>query len=280
MSTRPVAYTSDRAEARYVTAPGGRFAYRRLGRAGGVPLLLLMRFRGTIDHWDPAILDVLGAERDVILLDNRGPGASEGRAPESFQGLAEGAIEFTKAMGLEQVDVMGWSMGGYVAQAMTLTRPDLVRRLIVAGSSPGGVPDMPKAPSKVWEVAPRPKNTDDDYLYLFFPETDAARKVGLESLRRIDTRLLQTKAEVSPEAVAAQLAAIRSFAGLWDRVPELILPVLVANGVHDVMIHAYGSYAMSLRLPRGKLVLYSDAGHGFLFQHPDDFGREVLEFLR
>ena len=275
------AFQSDLAETEFVDTPSGRFAYRRLGKKGATPLVLCMRFRGTIDHWDPALLDIIGAERDLVLFDNRGTAASTGITPTSVDGLADGTIEFVEALGLTQVDLLGWSLGGYVAQAVALSRPDLVRRLIVAGSGPGGVPDQPKAPEKVWQVAPRPENVEEDFLYLFFPETDAARRAGVESLRRLDHRLLRpSHMPVAPDTVRAQTGAIRSFQGFWDRVPELCLPVLVANGGHDVMIHAYASYAMSQRLPLGKLVLYSDAGHGFLFHHANDFGHEILEFLR
>jgi pimeloyl-ACP methyl ester carboxylesterase len=144
----------------------------------------------------------------------------------------------------------------------------------------GGVPNQPPQPEKVGQVSTRPTLEDEDYLYLFFPETDAARAAGLASLRRLDYRVHRSHAEVTLEQVIAQTAAIRTYEGLWGRVPELELPVLVANGAHDVMVHAYASCAMSQRLPDGKVVLYSDAGHAFLFQHHQDFAREVLEFLR
>jgi pimeloyl-ACP methyl ester carboxylesterase len=158
---------------------------------------------------------------------------------------------------------------------------DHERRLIVAGSGPGRVPDLPARAAKVGQVAGHPVLDDDDFLYLFFPETDQGRRAGLASLRRLDARLSGSHVEVAPEAIAAQRAALAAFrTGVWDRLGELTLPVLVANGAHDVMIHAFASYAMSQRLPNAKVILYSDAGHAFLFQHADDFGREVLNFLR
>src|SRR5262249_55357571 len=177
--------------------------------------------------------------------------------------------------GLSQIDLLGWSMGGLVVQAAALQRPTVVRRLIVAGSGPGRVPDMPPMPDKTLQTMTKPENDDDDFLYLFFPDTEAGRAAGRASLQRIGTR-----PGVAADTVKAQLAAINSFGtGVWDRLPELSMPVLVANGAHDVMIHAFASYAMSQRLPSAKVILYSDAGHGFLFQHADDFGREVLSFL-
>ena len=274
-------FAADQAETQYAEDRRGRFAYRRLGPRSAVPLVMATRFRGTIDHWDPVLLDVLGSQRDVIVFDNRGTAASSGAPPDTIEGLAEGLLEFTDALGLTQVDLLGWSLGGYVVQVATLKRPELVRRLIVAGSGPGKVPGMPAQAAEVGQVAGHPVLVDDDFLYLFFPETDQGRRAGLASLRRLDGRLGGSHVEVAPEAVAAQSAAIGAFGtGVWDRLGGLTLPVLVANGAHDVMVDAFASYAMSQRLPDAKVILYSDAGHAFLFQHADDFGREVLNFLR
>jgi pimeloyl-ACP methyl ester carboxylesterase len=263
-----------------VDGPAARYAYRRFGKPDAVPVVLCTRFRATIDHWDPALLDLLSVEREVIVFDNVGTASSTGTAPASIQGLADGAVQFIESLGLSQVDLLGWSMGGYVAQTVALDRPDLVRRLVLAGTGPGGVPNQPPRPEKVGQVSTKPILEDEDYLYLFFPETDAARAAGLASLRRLDHRLGRSHAEVTLEQVMAQTAALRTYDGVWDRVPDLSLPVLVANGAHDVMIHACASYAMSQRLANGKVVLYSDAGHAFLFQHYEDFACEVLEFLR
>jgi pimeloyl-ACP methyl ester carboxylesterase len=273
-------FQADLAEVRYVDGTGARFAYRRLGPRSGVPLVMAMRFRGTIDHWDPALLEALAAERDVVVFDNLGTGRSSGTAPATVQGLADGLLEFVDALGLTRVDLLGWSLGGYVVQAATLRRPALVRRLVVAASGPGRVPDMPARPDRVGQLMAAPDLGDEDFLYLFFPETDQARRTGLASLRRLDTRLTGSHAAVAPEVAGAQLDAIHSLGtGVWDRLGELTMPVLVANGAHDVMVPAFASYAMSQRLPNAKVVLYSDAGHGFLFQHPQEFGREVLRFL-
>jgi pimeloyl-ACP methyl ester carboxylesterase len=273
-------YLSDKAETSSVGTAHATYAYRRFGVSGGVPLVLTMRFRGTIDHWDPAFLEELAKEREVIVFDNRGIGFSTGEPATSIEGLVEGAIDFVTALGLSQVDLLGWSMGGFVAQGIALTRPDLVRRLVVAGSAPGGVPDMPQMSEKTFTTAVTQDPTDETYLYLFWPENDHGRAKGLETLRRLDYRLDTSHAAVSPEAVQGQVNAILTNTGYWDRLTELTLPVLVANGGDDVMIHAYGSYAMSQRLPHAKVVLYSDAGHGFLFQHHQEFGQEVTRFLR
>jgi len=272
---------SGRAEDRYVDGPlGERFHYRRFGTGGDVPLVLCMRLRGTVDHWDPELLDALAATREVVVFDNRGTNASTGVAPTTMDGLAEGGIAFIRALGLDRVDVMGWSLGGIVAQGITLGAPELVRRLIVAGSTPAGVPDQPKPSAKVGEILTHAVNDDEDYLHLFFPETERARTAGLASLRRLDVRLATSGAAVQDETYRGQLTAVATFAGYYDRLGELTLPVLVANGAHDVMINSYATYAMSQKLPDAKVVLYSDAGHGFLFQHVEDFAHEVDRFLR
>jgi pimeloyl-ACP methyl ester carboxylesterase len=278
-STTVSPFLSDSIGTEYVDGPSARYAYRRFGKTGGPPLVMCMRFRGTIDHWDPALLDLLAVEREVIVFDNIGTASSTGITPTTVQGLGDGAVQFTEALGLSEVDLLGWSMGGYVPQIVALDRPDLVRRLVLAGTEPGGVPDQPQPPEKVWQILPKPVLEDEDYLYLLFPETEAARAAGLASLRRLDYRLDRSHAEVSPDQINAQITTLQGNRGLWDRLPELTQPVLVANGAHDVVIHAYATYAMSQRLPNGKIVLYSDAGHGFLFQHYEDFAHEVAEFL-
>jgi pimeloyl-ACP methyl ester carboxylesterase len=279
--TAPLA---DTARTKFVSGPSTRFAYRRFGPTGGVPLVLAARFRGTIDHWDPMFLDELAGERDVVIFDNAGIGLSSGETPRSILEMALSAVEFVLALGLGPVDLLGWSMGGYVAQTVALEHRGLVRRLVVAGSGPGGVPDAPARRERVVEVMSRPENDDEDFLPLFFPDTPPARESGRASLRRLQGRLARSHAVVKPESFAAQLAANAAWnSGInsaWERLREFRIPVLVANGAHDAIVHAYQTYAMSQRLPEAKIIIYSDAGHGFLFQHPEDFGNEVRDFLR
>jgi pimeloyl-ACP methyl ester carboxylesterase len=274
-------FVSDQAPTLFADGPSTRFAYRRFGHSGGVPLVLAQRFRGTIDHWDPLFLDAVAAERELIVFDNAGVNLSSGSVPHSVAGMADGVVELVESLGLSQVDMFGWSMGGFVAQRVTLDRPDLVRRLVVASSGPGAVPGTPASPGRVGQIAGKPVNDDEDFLYMFFPGTSAARDAGLASLRRLDTRLVHSHAEVVREAVGAQQASFGAWGreGSWERLDELSLPVLIGAGAHDLLIHAFNAYSMSERLPDAKIVIYSDAGHAFLFQHPSDFAREVLDFL-
>jgi pimeloyl-ACP methyl ester carboxylesterase len=278
MTTR----TAQAAEIAYIETTQATFAYRRQGPESSPPLVLANRFRGTIDHWDPEFLEVLAESRDVITFDSAGIGASTGHAPRTIEGMAEALLAFIDGLGITVVDLLGWSMGGLVAQVATLMDPARVRRLVVAGSGPGPVPGTPQQPDRVGEVAAKRINDDEDFLYLFFPDTPDARSAGLASLRRLDRRLASSGLAVDPAGVAAQHNAIGAWhvnGGVWDLLGELDLPVLVANGAHDIMIHAYQSYSMSQRLPNAKVVLYSDAGHAFLFQHSHDFGGEVVRFL-
>jgi pimeloyl-ACP methyl ester carboxylesterase len=268
----------------HVDAPSTRFAYRRRGPRGGVPLVLLHRFRGTIDWWDPEFLDALSADRDVIWFDNIGIGYTDGEAMKSVEAFAAGAIEFIEALGLPEVDLLGWSFGGVVVQAVAMARPDLVRRLIVAGSGSGVAPGMPIMGERVVTIMGKSQPTVDDTLYLFYPETDAARASGLDHLRKIEATMPSDAPQVSDAAAMGQLEAIMAALGApWEevvaRLRTITQPVLYANGSHDVMIDAYASYAAVQELPNAKLVLYSDAGHAFLFQHLDDFISDVTSFL-
>lgn len=269
---------------RHVEASGVRFAYRRFGAIDGVPLVFLNRFRGTIDHWDPELLDVIAAERPVVIFDSAGVGFSGGSVAPDIAGAARHAAAFIDALGLAQVDVLGWSMGGAIAQQLTLDRPHLVRRVVLAGTGPGGVAESPRAPDKVWEVAAKPVNDDEDFLYLFFNDSATSRAAGRASLRRIARRLDVSGAAVKAESWKAQAGAIMSWGmgkdSAYPRLSEIKAPALVANGANDVMVHAYNSYVMSQRLPDARLLLYPDAGHGFLFQYADHFGRQVNDFLR
>ena len=278
-------YLADTAENVSVGGPSAAFTYRRFGRQGGVPLVLLNRFRGTIDWWDPEFLDYLAAHHDVIVFDNVGIGYSSGEPRDSIEGFAEGAIEFIEALGLSTVDLLGWSLGGIVAQEIARCRPELVRKLVVAGSAPGGqIPDAPGLSEDVLGIMTKAEADADDLLYLFYPATDSARAAGFDHLAKVSRRLAAGGPAVSQEAALAQLAAIGQVSSVpFDKVRSNLeaikQPVLYANGVHDVMISALASYVAVQHLDSAILVLYSDAGHAFLFQHARAFATEVTNFL-
>ncbi|MBT2334984.1 alpha/beta hydrolase [Variovorax paradoxus] len=283
--TTPTAYSPTTAKTRYVDAGSTRYAYRRIGVQKGTPVVLLHRFRATIDWWDPAFVEALAEERDVILFDNVGIGYTNGAPMDSVGAYAVGAIAFIEALGLSQVDLLGWSYGGVVAQEVVLQRPDLIRKLVVAGSGSGSAPGMPAMGQRVSDIMLKPDSDLEDVLYLFYPETDAARAKGVEHFSKIAADMPQNAPVVTQEAAMGQLAAITAtLTAPWEQVAanlrKITLPVLYANGAHDVMIDAFASYAAVQVLPNAKLVLYSDAGHAFLFQHLEEFTAEVKVFLR
>jgi pimeloyl-ACP methyl ester carboxylesterase len=278
-------FTADTADDLTVDGPSARFTYRRLGPQGGVPLILVQRFRGTIDWWDPEFLDYLSVERDVILFDNVGIGYTSGDPRDSVEGFADGAIEFIDALGLSTVDLLGWSLGGIVAQAVTNRRPGLVRKLIVAGSSPvGPVPGQPDMNQDVVAIMAKEESTTDDLLFLFYPDTEAARTRGVDHLKHVSTRLAAGGPQVTEEAAMGQLHAVAKilatpFENVRTSLEAIKQPVLYANGVHDVMIPAIASYVAVQHLDDATLLLYSDAGHAFLFQHARAFSTQVANFL-
>jgi pimeloyl-ACP methyl ester carboxylesterase len=277
-------FVSDTIDTRRIEGKSANYAYRDFGVANSnPPLVLLTRFRATMDHWDPAFLDILASERRVILFDNAGVGESTGEVATTFAGMAESAVDFITALGLTQVDLLGWSIGGFAGQMVALNHPGLVRRLLVVGSGPGGVPGSPALDPKVAETMTAPVSTEGHFLYLFFGLDEESQRVGTESLKRLEPRLSKSHAEVSAEAWGRQLQAIMKWAGgegsAWSRLEEITIPVLVANGAHDVMVDAGDSFAMVQRMKNATALFYGDAGHAFLFQHPDEFGKATLDFL-
>jgi pimeloyl-ACP methyl ester carboxylesterase len=276
--------TPDHVETQFVAGEGGRFAFRRSGPTGSPPLVMCHRFRGTIDDWDPAFLDPLTAERDVIVFDNLGVGRSSGEVQSTAAAMAEGAVEFIDLLGIDVFDVLGWSMGGFVAQAIALSAPGRVRRLIVAAAKPGMVPGAPQTSQEASQVAGKPVNDEEDFLFLFFPHTPAGREAGAASQRRIEGQTRGAPTTVSAPAAIAQTQALMSWSrgqdAAWERLAELSMPVLVGHGAHDILMDVYNAYATAIALQHGTLVLYGDAAHAFLFQHADAFAQQVLDFVR
>ncbi|MFF4014132.1 alpha/beta fold hydrolase [Streptomyces sp. NPDC001843] len=278
-------YLADTAEDLTVDGPSATFTYRRLGPTGGTPLVLLNRVRGTLDWWDPEFLDHLAAGHDVIVFDNVGTGYTTGTPRDSVESLADGTVEFIEALGLTQVDLLGWTLGGTVAQHIARRRPDLVRRLVVAAASPGGtVPGAPDPNPKVRATMTKPEVTGDDLVFLFFPETDTGRAAGHAHLARVATRLATGLPEVSEAAAMGQITAIAKDAAIpFDQVradlAAIRQPVLYATGMQDAMITPLASYTAVQHLPSATLIAYSDAGHAFLFQHAKHFAAQVTAFL-
>lgn len=259
-----------------------QFAYRELGKQhGGTPVILLNHLAAVLDNWDPRVVDGLAAQRHVIVFDNRGVGASTGSPADSIEQMALDAIHFIQATGFAQVDLFGYSMGGMVAQEIVLMEPQLVRRLILAGTGPAGGNGI----SQVAGVA----NFDllrgfftgqDPKQYLFFTRSPNGIEAGKAFLARLQERVQNRDTEIAIGAYLAQLRALKA----WGQKPPADLsvvsqPVLIVNGDQDRMVPTPNSHDLARRLPHSSLLIYPDAGHGGVFQHHADFVPKALEFL-
>jgi len=231
-----------------------------------------------MDDWDPEFVARLSTARRVIRFDNLGIGESSGETPNTVRGMAEVVPLLLDALGIDAVDLLGWSLGGYVGQTVALTWPERVRHLVIAGSGPGG-PDGPPPHPRVAEIAAKTAATRGDVQFLFFTETEA----GIAAARRHFDRIgLGERPPVAAESGRRQREAIVSWwkgeGAARPHLGKLSMPVLVGNGIADVMVPAEHSFAIAKKAPRAKLLLYPDAGHAFLFQYAEDFCAEVLRF--
>ena len=273
-------HTHNNAPTQFVEANGIRFAYRRFGKPGTVPLVMNMHYTGTMDHWDPAVTDGLAQEREVILFDNAGVSASSGQTPDSFGGMAANAIAFIRALGLAEVDVLGFSIGGMVAQEIAVQAPELVRRLILVGTGPRGA-DMAASQSKAIFSASY-ENPEDVWLKVHFLPSAASQAAGRAFLARKWRRQDRDPA-VSAETVAAQGEAIgkhiAQHEGVLDYLKDIRQPTLIVQGSNDVIIPTSNSYTMQQLIPNAQLILYPDSNHGSFFQYPELFAAQANQFL-
>jgi pimeloyl-ACP methyl ester carboxylesterase len=260
---------------------GTRFAYRQLGPNTGVPVIVLNHLAAVLDNWDPRVIDGIAAKRRVIAFDNRGIGASEGSTPGSVEEMARDAVAFIRALGFDQVDLLGFSLGGMVSQVIAQEEPQLVRRLVLAGTGPAGGEGMDKVtPITLRAMARGAVTFKDPKTYLFFTRTPNGRKSAREFLKRLKERTDDHDKAISPIAFRAQLKAIHAWATQQrSDLSEIRQPVLVANGDQDRMVPSSNSTDLARRLPNARLKLYPDAGHGGVFQYHREFVPAVLEFL-
>jgi pimeloyl-ACP methyl ester carboxylesterase len=261
------------------------FVYRRLGNheTAAPVLVMLQHFRGNLDSWDPALVDRLAQDREVMLLDNRGVGGSTGVVPENVTAMARDALAFIDALGCKQIDLLGFSLGGYVAQELVLLRPRLVRRLVLAGTAPQGGPDLHRWSDDVYAHASAHEPDAEDLLSLFFSSSEQSRAKGMESIGRLYQREIDRDEPTDLATRDAQLAAITAW-GIPDesklnRLAGITQPTFVANGDNDTMMHTQNSHLLAERLPNAQLRIYPDAGHGFLNQYPEQFTDDVRAFL-
>ena len=266
-----------------VSAPNGiDYAYREVG-AGAPALVLLQHFRGNLDNWDPALVDALARDRRVVTFDNAGVAGSTGTTPSTITQMAHDAIAFLDALELGAVDLLGFSIGSFVAQEIALIRPAAVRRLVLASAAPRGAAGMHGWAPEVIGAVGEPARNPDGYLGVFFTGSEASRQAGVEMLGRITTRRDDLDKESTWQTRQAQYDAVCEW-GIPDhaqlqRVSAIDMPVFVANGDGDPMILPHYSYLLAGLIPHARVKIYPDAAHGFLFQHHDEFARDVDEFL-
>jgi pimeloyl-ACP methyl ester carboxylesterase len=277
-------YLAESAPTRHVQGAKAHYGYRELGAGNpGLPVVLLQRYRGTVDDWDPQLLEHLAEARRVIVFDNVGVGSSTGVAPATIEEMAEGVVDFLAALGVDRIDLIGWSMGGFVGQLVALEHPRLVHRLIVAGSGPGEPSLRPVEDPRSVAIRGKEDLSLADVLFLFFDDTDEGRSVGGEVLGRFFHHESGVVETVSKESYANQGTAINRWncgeGSAWARLPQLSVPVLVANGTEDVMEPAIQSFEMVRRIPDAEAAFFSDAGHAFLFQRPARFAEIALGFF-
>lgn len=277
-------FTHNTAPTKFIEMGGDRFAYRRWGNteSGKPPLLLIQHFRGGMDNWDPLMTDGLAAGREVILYNGRGIASSTGTPRNRIEDMADDIAAFVLALGLTQIDLLGFSIGGMQAQDVVLRHPEIVRKLLLLGTGPrGGTFGTDK---RVVPTAMRPEPVVDDFLFLFFGRSSAAERAGRDFWERRHQRADQDTPS-SPEAMQAQMEANMEWLAPVDpaaplaHLSAITQPTFILNGTDDVMIPTINAFNMAQVIPNAQLILYSDAGHGAQFQYPERFLGHAIQFL-
>jgi pimeloyl-ACP methyl ester carboxylesterase len=264
-----------------IDVDGVEFAYRELGPRTGVPVIFLTHLAAVLDNWDPRVVDGIAAKHRVITFDNRGVGASSGSTPTTIEEMASDAVAFIRALGFDRVDLFGFSMGGMIAQVIAQEEPQLVRKMILAGTGPAGGEAIDKVTRITYlDVARGLLTRQDPKQFLFFTRTPNGRQAGKEFLARLKERTNDRDKPLSVRSLRAQLKAIHRWGQQQPAdLASIDQPVLVMNGESDRMVPSKNSVDLDRRLQNSQLVLYPDAGHGGVFQFHEDFVRRALEFL-
>ncbi|PHK50103.1 alpha/beta fold hydrolase [Staphylococcus edaphicus] len=270
-------------ENNYISVGDIDFAYKKFGKKEGIPLVFLIHFRGTMENWDPAMLEHIVGERPVILFDNTGVGYTNGVTPTTIEEMSENEFQFITALGYEQVDLLGFSIGGMVAQMLTIQHPELIRKLIVSGTSAaGGIsPTHPALQDAMYREDGNQEDVINTFLFLFYPNTENGKALGIASLKRI---LNQKTIESTLQVRDAQLAAIEKWSSsdhehALNQLNQLQQSTLVINGDNDIMVPTENSIILSENILDAQLIIYPEAGHGHLHQHPKRFAQHVNLFL-
>jgi len=273
------------APTRFIETRLETYAYRRFGEGAAPPLVFLQHFTGTLDNWDPAVTNQLAGSREVILFESAGVGRSTGEVPTTINGMAGHLLAFGDALGLTRIDLLGFSLGGMVAQQVALDRPAIVRKMLLVGTAPRGGEDiMHLEKPELRRILEDPNLSGPQILVkLFFAPSESSQAAGQAFVMRLAARTQDREPVAAPNVAQAQIAAFRA----WERVDgerfgelrRITQPCLVVNGILDTMIPVKNSYLMAEHLPNALLLVYPDAGHGSLFQFHDSFVRHATLFL-
>jgi pimeloyl-ACP methyl ester carboxylesterase len=273
-------HTHETVPTQFAEADGIRYAYRRFGKAGTVPLLFLGYFNSNMDAWDPAVTNSLAADHEVILFDNAGVGASGGETPYTVAQMMPQCVAFCRALGLKAIHVVGFSLGGMIAQQLALDHPDLVQRLILLGTAPRGGEGLTFTELSAEEQA-------DPVAFLlgaFFTPSDASQAAGRQYLKRLESRTKDRDLPVSRNSAVAQLTAIREWGtipanGRYATLQKITHPTLIVHGNRDVVVGPLNALILAEQLPNAQLIVYSDSSHGAQYQHARTFLQHVKLFL-
>src|SRR3954453_9502860 len=269
----PVITSHQDAATKTVDVGGTGFAYRDLGPRTGTPAIFLNHLGAVLDNWDPRIVDGIAALRRVITFDNRGVGASEGRTPSSIAEMAKDTVAFIRALGFDEVDLLGFSMGGFVAKVIAEEEPDLVRKIILAGTGPAGGEGIDKVTLLTYlDVARGALTFRDAKYYLFFTETANGRSAARAFLKRLQERTENRDKAISVPSFRAHLKALQGWGVQQPTdLSRIHQPGFAENGPHHGMAPSHNSADLARRLPDAELTIYPDAGHGGIFQYHEEF---------
>jgi pimeloyl-ACP methyl ester carboxylesterase len=269
------------APTRTVTAHGVTYAYRELGPKGGIPVIFFVHLAATLDNWDPRIIDPIAENRHVIAFDNRGVGASSGRVPDTVEAMADDAYAFIEALGFSTIDIFSFSLGGFVAQALVVKHPDLVRKLVLTGTGPKGGKDIDRvAGITYFDMLRATLTRSDPKEFLFFNRNATGKPAARAFVDRLKERTVDRDAKIKVRAFQTQLKAIKMWGrGTPDDLSTITQPTLIANGDNDRMVPSTLSEDLHRRIEGSELIIYPDSGHGGIFQFHDSFAPVAVEFL-
>jgi pimeloyl-ACP methyl ester carboxylesterase len=269
------------APARTVTAGGVTYAYRELGPKGGIPVIFFVHLAATLDNWDPRIVDPIAQNHHVIAFDNRGVGASTGRVPDTVEAMADDAYTFITALGFSKIDIFSFSLGGFIAQALVVKHPELVRKLVLTGTGPKGGKDIDKVAGVTYfDILRATLTRSDPKEFLFFNRNPAGKQAARAFVNRLEERTVDRDAKMKVKAFRTQLKAIKKWGrGTPDDLSKITQPTLIANGDNDRMVPSILSEDLHRRIPGSELIIYPDSGHGGIFQFHDEFAPAAIEFL-